>query len=143
MAPDVNVLLAAFRRDHPHHAKAHAWLKQAVDACAAGDTLELLPMVAAGFLRIATNSRVFAKPAPVATALRLLDALFAQGATMVPMGSEWPTFRRLCADGSLAGNAIPDASIAAAVTTQGLHLVTFDKDFRRLLRPSEFTLLTP
>lgn len=143
MAPDANVLLAAFRRDHPHHSRAYAWLTYALGACADGDTLELLPMVTAGFLRLATHPKVFFTPSQVAIALRFLDALIAGGATLLQLGSEWPSLRRLCIDRKLAGNAIPAAWVAAAVTTQGLHLVTFDRDFHALLNPSEFTLLKP
>ena len=34
MTPDVNVLVAAFRADHPHHTTARVWLEQAVAAAA-------------------------------------------------------------------------------------------------------------
>lgn len=36
MTPDVNVLLAASRSDHPHHGVARDWLEQAASAAAAG-----------------------------------------------------------------------------------------------------------
>ncbi len=62
---------------------------------------------------------------------------------MPELGPEWPSFERLCRDHSLVGNQVPDAWIAAAATTGGYHLAIFDKDFRKLLRPSEFTLLRP
>ena len=39
------------------------------------------------------------------------------------------------------GNAIPDAWIAAAAHHHHLHLVTFDKGFRKLLKPSMVTVL--
>jgi hypothetical protein len=42
MTPDVNVLVAASRRDHPHHAVARAWLEEAVNACGAGAAFTLL-----------------------------------------------------------------------------------------------------
>jgi len=85
--PDVNVLVAAFRASHVHHRQARAWLTSALESCATGGNVELLPMVAAGFLDVS------------------------------------------------------DAWIAAAVTANGLHLVTFDRDFTRLLRPAQYTLL--
>lgn len=143
MAPDINVLLAAFRSDHVHHGQAHAWLTSVIEVCALGETFEILPMVAAGFLRLATHPKVFVEPAPTESALEFLRTLFAHGATMPELGPEWPSFERLCLDQSLIGNQIPDAWIAAAITTGGYHLVTFDKDFRKLLRLSEFTLLRP
>ena len=61
---------------------------------------------------------------------------------MLPLGAEWGIFEKLCADLRLAGDDVPDAWIAAAVTVGGLHLVTFDKGFARLLRPTEYTLLS-
>ena len=46
MTPDVNVLVAASRADHPHHEPARAWLEAALDAASASDGLLLMPMVA-------------------------------------------------------------------------------------------------
>ena len=68
MTPDVNVLVAASRSDHPHHPVAIRWLDDALDACALGQGLALLPMVAAGFLRLVTHPRVFVEPTPLAGA---------------------------------------------------------------------------
>ena len=39
------------------------------------------------------------------------------------------------------GNAIPDAWIAAAAQSHRVHLVTFDKGFRRLMKASLVTVL--
>jgi predicted nucleic acid-binding protein len=67
VTPDVTVLVAAFRRDHPHHAVALAWLEQARKACADGAaTLALLQMVVTGFLRLVTHPRVFVQPDAIA-----------------------------------------------------------------------------
>jgi predicted nucleic acid-binding protein len=52
MTPDVNVLVAASRSDHPHHRVARSWLKQAASAAGSGSTLILMPMVLASFLRL-------------------------------------------------------------------------------------------
>jgi hypothetical protein len=54
---------------------------------------------------------------------------------------EWPTLRRLCIEGKLVGNAIPDAWIAAAVKVMNGRLVTFDRGFKRLLAKGELVLL--
>jgi predicted nucleic acid-binding protein len=51
MTPDVNVLLAAARCDHPHYTVARNWLEQAVTAASRGTVLTLQPMVVASFLR--------------------------------------------------------------------------------------------
>lgn len=142
MTPDVNVLVAASRSDHPHHATAYAWLSSAVAQAAAGQFLAILPMVASGFLRLVTHPKVFAEPTPSAAALAFLDALLAKpGVRHPPLGEEWPLFRALCNKHGLAGNAVPDAWIAAAAQFHHLQLVTFDKGFRRLLKASAVTVL--
>lgn len=143
MTPDVNVLLAAFRADHPYHRSAERWLTEALTATTRGEPLEILPMVAASFVRLATHPKVFISPAPPNACLEFIAAMFACGAEMPQIGAEWPVFERLCRELTLKANAIPDAWIAAAVITRGEHLVTFDRDFRKLLRPSQLTMLSP
>jgi len=104
----------------------------------------VLPMVAAGFLRLVTNPKVFIQPTPVDDALAFLDALLAvPGIDMPELGREWPALCKLCRAGALRGNDIPDAWIAAAVTAAGSQLVSFDKGFAALLGKRGFTLLTP
>jgi hypothetical protein len=55
MTPDVNVLVAASRSDHPHHRIARGWLEDAASAAASGGTLILMPMVLASFLRLVSS----------------------------------------------------------------------------------------
>lgn len=144
MTPDLNVLLAASRADHPHHMPALGWLEQAIVRCDTGGSIELLPMVTAGFLRLATSPKLFASPMPIAAAFAFVDSLLViPGVEMPELGREWPTLRQLSCDLGLAVNAITDAWIAAAVRTIGSHLVTFDKGFRRLLGNAELTVLKP
>lgn len=144
MAPDLNVLLAASRTDHPQHKPALRWLEQALTACDAGGSVEILPMVAAGFLRLATNPRVFVTPTSIDAAIAFLDSLLSvPGVDMPELGREWPTLRQLCRDHDLTANAITDAWIAAAVRALGSHLVTFDRGFTRLLGRTELTVLQP
>ena len=144
MTPDVNVLIAASRSDHPHHKSAHAFLDGAVSACADGASLKLMPMVVASFLRLVTNSKIFVHPTPVREAVEFLDALITvPGVEMPSLGAEWPMLRQLCIDKKLTANDIPDAWLAAIVNHLGEHLVTFDADFKKLLRRTQVTLLIP
>ncbi len=144
MTPDVNVLVAASRSDHPQHRPALAWLSGALADCESGGTIEILPMVAAGFLRLVTHSKVFIEPTPVAEAVAFLRAVMkVPGVEWISLGPEWPALEQLCLGKKLQGNAIPDAWIAAAVKARHGHLVTFDRDFSRLLERSELTLLAP
>lgn len=144
MTPDVNVLVAASRSDHPHHAVARPWLNAAVVAAAGGASFTLMPMVLASFLRLVTSPRIFREPTPIEDAVALIDALIASpGVHLVPLGPEWPNLRQLCLDKRLGGNDVPDAWLAAAVAQTGEQLVSFDRDFRKLLPRGQFTLLKP
>ena len=144
MTPDVNVLVAASRSDHPHHAGARAWLEEAVAASGAGAAFTLMPMVLASFLRLVTSPKIFQLATPIEDAVTFVDALLASpGVQLAPLGLEWLKLRQLCLDKQLGGNDLPDAWLSAAVTHLGEHLVTFDRDFRKLLARSQFTLLAP
>jgi toxin-antitoxin system PIN domain toxin len=141
MTPDVNVLVAASRSDHPHHAPARRWLEAALRQAPA-QALLVMPMVSCSFLRLVTHARVFVAPTPVDRAVAFIDALLvAPGVRMPEVGTEWPALRSMCLAGTLHANDLPDAWLAAAVRHLGDHLVTFDAGFRKLLRRSEFTLL--
>ena len=142
MTPDVNILVAAFRKDHTHHASARQWLTMALSNGVVATPVQLFPPVVASCLRLVTNPKVFANPDGIAEALAFIDALLAfPGVGMGRAGEEWPQFHQLCLDGKLRGNAIPDAWLAASIVHTGGHLVTFDADFKKLLRRDQVTLL--
>lgn len=142
MTPDVNLLVAASRSDHPHHAAAKAWLSPALVAAGTGVTFTLMPMVVASFLRLLTSPKIFKSPARIDDAIGFVDALLEQpGVHLATLGPEWPTLRQLCLDKQLAGNDLPDAWLASATLQLGEHLVTFDADFKKLLGRSKVTVL--
>lgn len=143
MIPDVNVLIAAFRKDHSHHPSARTWLQEACRNCATGQaTLVLLPVVLAGFIRLVTNSRVFVNPDSVEDAVSFIDAILqVEGAEVGDGVNEWSTLRGLLLAHAVGGNFVTDAWIAAAVQSRGEHLVTFDRDFEDLLPARDLTLL--
>ena len=144
MTPDVNVLVAASRADHPHHAVARDWLEQAVIAAGAGAALTVMPMALAGFLRLVTSPKIFQQATPIEDAVAFVDALLASpGVYLASLGPEWSKLRQLCLDKQLGANAVPDAWLSAAVAHLGEHLVSFDRDFRKLLSRGHFTLLAP
>lgn len=144
MTPDVNVLVAASRSDHPHHAVARDWLEEAVSASEGGVALTLMPMVLASFLRLVTSPKIFQLATPIEDAVAFVDALLASpGVQLASVGPEWSKLRQLCLDKQLSGNDVPDAWLSAAVAHMGEHLVSFDRDFRKLLARGQFTLLAP
>lgn len=142
MTPDVNVLVAASRADHPHHEVAREWLEESLGTSGTGAVFTLMPMVLASFLRLVTSPKIFVVPTPVEDAVAFVDALLATpGVQLAPLGPEWSKLRQLCLAKRLRGNDIPDAWLSSAVAQAGEHLVTFDRDFRRLLTRSDYTLL--
>ena len=144
MIPDVNVLVAAFRADHLHHACARNWLAATRSACAEGTaTLVLLLVVVAGFLRVTTNARVFVSPDSIEDAVAFVDVLLeSAGVELQPGMAEWPLLRDKLLLLGLPGNLVTDAWIAAATQALSEHLVTFDRDFIRLLPAPDVTLLS-
>lgn len=142
MTPDVNVLVAASRDDHPHFETAHGWLVTAVTHAHGGRPIQLLPVVLAGFLRLVTNPKIFVQATPIDDAIAFIDALLTAPDVEIAKGhAEWPALRALCLAKNLSANAIPDAWIAAAVIERNEHLVTFDKGFKKLLANSQVTVL--
>ena len=109
-----------------------------------GRHFEVLPMVAAGFLRLVTNPRVFVEPTPSNSAVAFMHSLLAvPGVELQELGREWPALKALVTPHELSGNAIADTWIAATVKTLGSHLVTFDRGFSRWLSRTELTVLDP
>ncbi len=145
MTPDVNVLVAAFRPDHPHHTSARAWLDGAVQQAAQGRaSLVLLGTVVTGFLRVTTNTKIFHETDPLRDVADFIDRLLScPGVHFQSQGAGWPALRQCCLDQGAQGNMISDAWIAATVVQFNETLCTFDRDFSRLLPPSQLLLLKP
>lgn len=127
LLPDVNVLLAAFRPDHVHHAPAAAFL---ADARGGSAVLGLADVALASLIRLATNPRVFRRPDPTWAVLDFVDVLLgAPGQLTVGSPAIWTRFAGLCRDLGLRGNAVPDALLAAVALEHRAELVTFDRGF--------------
>lgn len=144
MTPDVNILVAADRAEHVHHAAASRWLRDAVAGAAHVAPLTLLPMVVVGYVRIVTGGRAYAVATPTARALaNVASLLTAPHVRLATPRDEWPLVAELCERHALAGDVLTDAWIAASVLRLNEHLVTFDRGFRRLLPPRHLTVLPP
>jgi toxin-antitoxin system PIN domain toxin len=127
---DVNVVLAAHRGDHPHHAVVRPWFDQLLDA----DEPFTVPVVVwASFLRLTTNRRIFTVPTPRADAWAFVDATTAQPHHL-PLGPgprHLALLRRLCDEGDAVGDLVPDAVLAAVAAEHGCAVATLDRDFTR------------
>lgn len=130
MIVDVNVLLYAVNEDAENHEPVRSWLEDALD----GDETVGLPwIVLLGFVRIATNPRVFPAPLSVDEALdRVEQWLDAHVVTVVTEKTDhWPALRGLLDYTGTAGNLTTDAHLAACAITHDATLVSCDGDFAR------------
>lgn len=128
--PDVNVLVSAFRADHPQHHLCHTWLLTMLKS---GERFGLSPLVLAAVVRLSTNPRIFPNPSTLAEAFRFCDYLFAfDQTTTVNTGSHhWRIFADLCQSQDIKGRAVTDAWFAALAIESGCEWVTLDRDFKR------------
>jgi toxin-antitoxin system PIN domain toxin len=145
MTPDVNVLVSAFRPDHPHHQPARKWLDEAVRQAANGQaSLSLMGMAVTGFIRITSNPKIFKQTDPLTDVFDFVDSLLScPGVQFLSQSASWHTMRQLCLTQQIKGDLISDAWIAATVMQSGETLCTFDRDFTRLLPSDQLILLKP
>lgn len=128
LAPDVNVLVYAFREELPEHEPCRRWLERTIQADAA---FGLFDLVVSGFLRVVTHPRVFKTPTPLDAALDFADVLRTrQNCVLVQPGPRhWSIFDRLCRKSRARGNLVADAYLAALAIESGSEWVTTDRDY--------------
>jgi toxin-antitoxin system PIN domain toxin len=129
--PDVNVLVYAYRREAPNHAAYASWLAAVV---AGQDEFALADQCLTGILRIVTNPRIFADPAPTGDALRFVERLRAarRGRPVAATSSTWELLAaNVSQDQGIRGNLVPDAYLAALAVSHGCKLATADRGFAR------------
>ena len=129
--PDVNTYVYAYRREAEDHERLAAWLAALVGG---GDELALVDHCLTGFLRIVTNSRIVADPAPTADALafvnRIRRARRARQVASTP--AVWTNLTELVSqDHGIKANLVPDAYLAALAISHGCRLATADRGFAR------------
>ena len=128
--PDVNMLLYAEIDAHPHHAAARAWWERLMNGT---QSVGLAPACVFGFLRIATNRRVFSQPLPVADAIaRVQRWLERPHVSVLVPGSRhldlaFGMLRRL----GTGANLTTDVQIAAHALEVGGEVHSNDGDFAR------------
>lgn len=127
---DVNVLLAAHLAEHVHHDRALRWL---TDALSRPDEVVIPDLVWVGFLRIATNRRIFQVPSTIADASAFASAVdAAPGARTLPGHPDGiPAFLELCVSTDAAANLVPDTYLASIARSLACPIASFDRDFRR------------
>jgi uncharacterized protein len=129
--PDVNTLVYAYRREADEHEAYAKWLAGIV---AGADELALVDHCLTGFLRIVTNQRIFADPAPISEAFSFVTRIRnAQRARRLSStAATWSTFVDLISkDRGIKANLVPDAYLAALAISQGCRIATADRGFAR------------
>jgi uncharacterized protein len=127
---DANILIGAFRRDHPEHAFLKCWLEDTLNQ---GLTVTFPPLVEVAFLRIVTHPDIYKIPSPLEEAMGFLRAIqesgcFRETPWTQGMRSQW---LRWCGSLNLRGNDVNDAYLAASAVGAGCRLVTRDGGFKR------------
>ena len=132
--PDVNVLIYAFRRESTGHEEYANWLTELLSGA---DELALSESTLTGFMRIVTNPRVYADPAPTTVAMEFLQAVRSarRQRWVTVTDTVWSTFAAIVSgDTQVRGSLIPDAWLAALALAHGCHLATADRGFARFGR---------
>ena len=128
--PDVNVLLYARDTSSSQHEDARTWVDEALSST---ETIAFGTVPLLGFVRIATNPRVFRAPLNPSSALDQVEEWLAQPpATIIHPGRRHLAIWRDLIEGSgTAGNLTTDAHLAALAIEHGGRLASFDGDFHR------------
>ncbi len=133
IAPDVNILLYAFREESDRHAEYRSWLTRALSG---EESVALFEPVLAAVLRVATHPAIYRTPAPREVVEKYIAALLAAPASVVLRAGEqhWSLFIDLCRRADCRGNMVQDAYLAALALEHGCEWITSDRDFARFPR---------
>ena len=96
-----------------------------------GRTMSWSVLVAVGFVRVVTNTRIYPLPTPLPTALAVIDQLVAHPRCRVvaPSSQHWRQVADLCRSTGASGKLVADAQHAAIAIAEGCTWVTRDADF--------------
>ena len=129
--PDVNTLVYAYRREADDHDAYAEWLTGIVTGA---EELALVDRCLTGFIRIVTNPRIFADPAPTSDAVgfvtRVREAQRARKLSSTE--ATWASLAKLISeDRGIKANLVPDAYLAALAISHGCRIATADRGFAR------------
>lgn len=127
---DVNILVYVVNAQDERHRQITSWWAHALR----GDEAIALPWpVIAGFLRVATNPRVFEQPLTSQEAVDDVAAwlIHPTVCTISETDGHWDAFKELITIGRISGKHVSDAHLAAMAITRNATLVSCDTDFAR------------
>jgi hypothetical protein len=128
LMPDVNILVYAHRQDEAWHEPYAAWLKGVVDG---PEPFALSVLVAVGFIRIVTNTRIYEDPTPLPVALAVIEQLASHPRCRLatPRVGHLDDVVRLCRAVRATGKLVADAQHAALAISEGCTWVSRDAEF--------------
>ncbi len=131
IVPDANLLLYAYDKTSPFHARAKHWWEQ----CLSGiEPVGLTHPVVFAFLRIGTNARAFVTPLSLAKANMIVRSWLEAPPVQVllPASDHLQRVLDLLEQAaSSGGNLVTDAQIAALADSCRATIHTADRDFQR------------
>jgi len=130
LMPDVNILVYAHREDEVINASYRRWFEELVNRA---EPFALSVLVAVGFVRVVTNSKIFDNPTPAAVAWGAVEAIVAhpQCRVVYPKDAHLQLAAQLCRSTNARGKVVADAQHAAIALEHGCEWVSRDGDFAR------------
>ncbi len=130
IVPDINLLLYAVNSSMPQHERAREWLTRLFTG---DEPIGLTWIVLVGFVRLATNSRIFPSPMRVEQAIDVVDGWLAHRLVTIVDAApgHWALLSALLRECGTAGNLTNDAYLAALCIERGATLHSADGDFHR------------
>ncbi len=127
---DVKLWVYAFRSDSPFHARIRPMLVESLEA---REPFLFSPSVAASFLRLVTNRRIFVEPSAFREAWAFIDYLEAHPAAVFSQADAmtFGIFKHLCLVAGASGNEVPDAFLAALALRHDATLITAEQGMKR------------
>ena len=128
---DSNILLYAVIPVFPQHRSVKTWLDNAISY--GDEVIGITWQVAASFIRVGTNRRIFEEPLEMSDVQAVLNDLFDHQmvSKVAPTEDHWIIYSNLLTEMNLSGDIVMDARIAATAIEHKASVASCDKDFRR------------
>ena len=128
---DSNLLLYATIPVFSQHKPVKGWLDLALSS--GNEIIGITWQVAASFIRVATNRRIFDQPLGITDVQDVLNDLFDHQmvSKVGPTEDHWTIYSNLLTELNLSGDVVMDARIAAIAIEHKASVASCDKDFRR------------
>ena len=127
---DVNILVHSTNGQSPEHQTCFDWLESTINSAA---NFAAADLVLSGFVRIATNRKIFPQPLSTDDALGVVERIRNRpNCVLVQPGPQhWNVFAELCRKVGARGNLVPDVYLAALAIESGSEWITTDRDYSR------------